>query len=118
MSLRTFAFLGLIISVSGFREAAVRETADQQRDRELTEQYRRACPQYARHAAIPHGPLSKGSMALPYQRPVSLCRTFKSDAVEKVIDDVTSRMTDLDLARLFENAFPNTLDTTVSWHTD
>lgn len=38
--------------------------------------------------------------------------------VEKVIDDVTSRMVDKDLARLFENAFPNTLDTTVRWHSD
>ena len=36
----------------------------------------------------------------------------------QVIRDVTGRMKDLDLARLFENAFPNTLDTTVVWHTD
>ena len=38
--------------------------------------------------------------------------------MEKVIEDVTSRMEDKDLARLFENAFPNTLDTTVRWHVD
>lgn len=38
--------------------------------------------------------------------------------VEKVIEDITSRMKDKDLARLFENAFPNTLDTTIRWHVD
>jgi uncharacterized protein len=35
-----------------------------------------------------------------------------------VIKDVTSRMEDPDLARLFENAYPSTLDTTVKFHTD
>ena len=35
-----------------------------------------------------------------------------------MIDDITSRMEDKDLARIFENAFPNTLDTTVRWHVD
>jgi len=57
-------------------------------------------------------------MQLPFQRPSVHCRTFSSPLVEKVIQDVTSRMVDKDLARLFENAFPNTLDTTVRWHVD
>lgn len=38
--------------------------------------------------------------------------------MEEIIDEVTSRMEDKDLARIFENAFPNTLDTTVRWHVD
>ena len=46
------------------------------------------------------------------------CRTFQSPLVEKVIEDITTRMVDKDLARIFENAFPNTLDTTVRWHVD
>jgi meiotically up-regulated gene 157 (Mug157) protein len=57
-------------------------------------------------------------MGLPYQRPSIHCRTFNSPLVEKVIKDITERMVDKDMARLFENAFPNTLDTTVRWHVD
>ena len=82
------------------------------------ESYRTACPDYRHYSFTPHRPLSKGPLALPYQRPSPLCRTFSSPLVEKVIDDITSRMQDKDLARIFENAFPNTLDTTVRWHSD
>lgn len=63
-------------------------------------------------------PFSEGTLGLPFQRPSIQCRTFKSPLVEKVIEDVTSKMVDKDLARLFENAFPNTLDTTIGWHVD
>jgi meiotically up-regulated gene 157 (Mug157) protein len=55
-------------------------------------------------------------MALSFQRPATECRTFYSAEVEKVIEDITSRMVDEDLAQIFRNAFPNTLDTTVRWH--
>lgn len=78
--------------------------------------YRAACPDYAQYARRRHPPLSDGPLELPYQRPDPRCRTFTSPAVEDVIREVTSRMVDKDLARIFENAFPNTLDTTVRWH--
>lgn len=57
-------------------------------------------------------------MELPYQRPSKQCRTFESELVEKIIKDMNASLVDRDLARLFENAFPNTLDTTVRWHVD
>ncbi|KAH7035506.1 uncharacterized protein B0I36DRAFT_285806 [Microdochium trichocladiopsis] len=79
--------------------------------------YKDACPDYAQYASYPHRPLSDGPLALPFQRPDPRCRTFQSDAIEKVIEDVTSRMKNPDLARLFENAFPSTTDTTVKFHT-
>ena len=63
-------------------------------------------------------PFGEGPMALPFQRPSMACRTFTSPLVEKVIEELGSRLVDKDMARLFENAFPNTLDTTVRWHTD
>ncbi|KAL8723534.1 MAG: hypothetical protein Q9225_000169 [Loekoesia sp. 1 TL-2023] len=82
------------------------------------ERYKAACPDYRHYSMVPHRPLSSGPLSLPYQRPSPHCRTFSSPWVEKVIDDLTSRMKDKDLARIFENAFPNTLDTTVRWHVD
>lgn len=66
--------------------------------------------------SLPSGPYSDGPLKLPFQRPEEACRTFSSPAVEKVIEDVTSRLVDKDLAQLFRNAFPNTLDTTIRWH--
>lgn len=72
-------------------------------------EYQEACPDYTQYSAYPHRPLSEGPLALPFQRPDPRCRTFHSDAIEQVIQDVTSRIKDPDLARLFENAFP------VSW---
>ncbi|KAL2200638.1 Six-hairpin glycosidase-like protein [Corynascus similis CBS 632.67] len=85
----------------------------------LTDQAdKEACPNYANYATFPHPPLSNGPLELPYQRPDPHCRTFQSDAIEKVINDITSRMKNPDLARLFENAFPSTTDTTVKFHTD
>jgi uncharacterized protein len=57
-----------------------------------------------------------GRLVLPFQRPIEECRTFRSEQVERLINEVTSKLVDKDLARLFENCFPNTLDTTVRWH--
>lgn len=98
--------------------------------------YAEACPDYKAYSAhlqyvlaryyqqlimltsLSSRPFSDGPLQLPYQRPAPQCRTFVSPLVEKVIQDLNKRLIDKDLARLFENAFPNTLDTTVRWHVD
>ncbi|RIA98025.1 Glycoside Hydrolase Family 125 protein [Glomus cerebriforme] len=51
----------------------------------------------------------------PYARPKEPKRKFVSPIIEKVIENITLNMKDKDLARLFENCWPNTLDTTVAW---
>lgn len=76
------------------------------------------CPDYTRHAVHRHKPFSTGPLKLPSQRPHRECRKFTSEAVEKVIEDLRPHFKDPDLAKIFENAFPNTLDTTVRWHVD
>jgi hypothetical protein len=76
------------------------------------------CPDYTQFAGQVHTPFSTGPLKFPFQRPSPQCRTFVSDVADQVIERMTSKMTDPDLARLFENAFPNTLDTTVAWHID
>lgn len=73
------------------------------------------CPEYSFYASVPHGPYSTGKYKLPYQRPATDCRKVVLPEVEKVISDMKTFIKDPDLARLFENCFPNTLDTSVTW---
>ncbi|KAI0728710.1 Six-hairpin glycosidase-like protein [Fomitopsis betulina] len=73
------------------------------------------CPDYTTYAQTPQGHPSSGPLGLPYMRPDPACRTFNSTAVEDVITNMTSRLKDPDIARLFENTFPNTLDTTIKY---
>lgn len=74
------------------------------------------CINYVDYSQKPHAPYSKGKYKFPFMRPPLKCRTFRSDAVEKVIVDLKSKVKDPDLARLIENCLPNTLDTTILWH--
>ncbi|KAJ6571091.1 Six-hairpin glycosidase-like protein [Mycena capillaripes] len=79
---------------------------------------RATCEDFATYSTRPKGTPSKGPLGLPFMRPSPGCRTFNSSAVEKVVANLTRRMKDPDLARLFENTYPNTLDTTVKWFND
>lgn len=72
------------------------------------------CPIYTVLANGAGAPLSDGPLRLPMQRPDPDCRTFSSAAVEKLITNITARMVDKDLARLFENTYPNTLGTSIT----
>ncbi|KAF2010878.1 glycoside hydrolase family 125 protein [Aaosphaeria arxii CBS 175.79] len=73
------------------------------------------CPDYLDYASQIHGPLSEGRYQLAYQRPSEDCRTFKSQGVEDIISRMQSVIKDPDLYRLFQNAYPNTLDTAIKW---
>ncbi|KAJ8128007.1 hypothetical protein O1611_g5630 [Lasiodiplodia mahajangana] len=76
---------------------------------------RAACPDYSQYSTQTHQPLSAGKYQLSYMRPDPACRKYTLPEVENTIDDMKSLVKDPDLFRLFENAFPNTLDTTISW---
>lgn len=73
------------------------------------------CPEYGRYAATRHEPFSGGVWNLPFQRPAKGCRKVVVDEVEEVIREMNKTVKDPDLFRLFENCFPNTLDTSVMW---
>ncbi|KAI1437038.1 glycoside hydrolase family 125 protein [Xylaria sp. CBS 124048] len=76
---------------------------------------RAACPDYTQYSTETHKPFSTGKYQLSSMRPDPACRTFVVPDVEAAIKDMKSRVKDPDLFRLFENTFPNTLDTTISW---
>lgn len=73
------------------------------------------CEEYTSYASKIHHPFSKGPLKLSYMRPSEECRTFKSPAIEEIITEFSDKMKDPDLFRIFENALPNTLDTTILW---
>lgn len=64
------------------------------------------------HALSSHAYFTYSSQ---YNRPAIGERKFVSPIIEKVIDEVKSNIGNEELAILFENCFPNTLDTTVKY---
>lgn len=79
----------------------------------------KVCPEYIDYSKEPHFLHSDDitdANILPYQRPPENCRTFNSPAVEKIIAFFNDNLANPKLARLFENCFPNTLDTTILYH--
>ncbi|KAF4504727.1 hypothetical protein G6O67_008136 [Ophiocordyceps sinensis] len=73
------------------------------------------CPAYESYAARRNPPFSPGRYAYPSQRPPRPCRTYVAAEVDKTLDEARARIGDQDLYRLFVNAWPNTVDTTVLW---
>ncbi|KAF2845666.1 glycoside hydrolase family 125 protein [Plenodomus tracheiphilus IPT5] len=73
------------------------------------------CPDYIDYAKEVHEPPSAGKFKLAYQRPTEECRTFKSPGLEDTVKRMESVIRDPDLYRLFQNAYPNTLDTAIKW---
>ncbi len=63
---------------------------------------------YSAQAASP-----AAASSLPHARPKAAERRFTSESVERTIREMQNKIADPDLAVLFENCFPNTLDTTV-----
>ncbi|KAF2676336.1 glycoside hydrolase family 125 protein [Lentithecium fluviatile CBS 122367] len=76
---------------------------------------RTQCPLYQHYSGSRHEPFSTGRWNLSYMRPIPSCRTFVSQEVEDTIARLKRVIVDPDLFRLFENSWPSTLDTTISW---
>jgi meiotically up-regulated gene 157 (Mug157) protein len=74
-----------------------------------------SCPDYSIYSQSKHEPFSVGKYNLSYMRPDPACRTFNSSVVEDTIINMKTVVKDPDLYRLFENSFPNSLDTAVKW---
>ncbi|KAK4040157.1 hypothetical protein C8A01DRAFT_35845 [Parachaetomium inaequale] len=74
-----------------------------------------SCPDYSSYAKTRHEPFSSGKHAHASMRPAPACRTFNSSTVESLLTNTTAAIADPDLARLFQNTYPNTLDTAIRW---
>ncbi|KAI2631183.1 glycoside hydrolase family 125 protein [Xylaria nigripes] len=74
-----------------------------------------SCPSFTTWSESRHEPFSTGAYALSYQRPEPACRTFNSTGVEKAVSRMKNNIADPDLFRLFENTYPNTIDTAIRW---
>ncbi|KAI2466186.1 glycoside hydrolase family 125 protein [Annulohypoxylon bovei var. microspora] len=74
-----------------------------------------SCPKYSSYSLSRNPPLTSGAYKLAYQRPSPECRTFNSSLIEEAINRTKDAIYDEDLSRLFENTFPNTLDTAIKW---
>ncbi|OHE90961.1 hypothetical protein CORC01_13738 [Colletotrichum orchidophilum] len=61
------------------------------------------------------GPPSEGKRKFPLNRPLPECRTFRLPAMDNLITRMKGVIKDPDLYRLFENAYPMTLDSMVKW---
>ncbi len=61
---------------------------------------------------------SRGDNYSISNRPAESERLFKSQAVERQIERIKNTLTNPKLVWMFENCFPNTLDTTVHYRTD
>ena len=66
-------------------------------------------------ASVSHFTCPTDAVTLVSKRPKEADRLFKSDAVEREIRLIVSELTNKRLAWMFENCFPNTLDTTVHY---
>ena len=75
----------------------------------------RAQPDRAEPTTLAAAAVAAAAKILP-SRPAVQQRCFVSNAVEEAIDDIGGRMVNKQLAVLFQNALPNTLDTTVYVH--
>ncbi|TDZ53673.1 Meiotically up-regulated gene 157 protein [Colletotrichum trifolii] len=73
------------------------------------------CPSFENWMRTRPGPASEGKRKFPLNRPRPECRTFHSPAMESLITRMKSVIKDPDLYRLFENAYPMTLDSMVKW---
>ena len=62
---------------------------------------------------IPNHSYAQSNIRVELRRPHPSDRKFRSEAVELYIESICRSLRDPELAALFENCFPNTLDTTV-----